>query len=196
MTRALIETYEALFYIAIDKIDAEERDFRINFWKPHSEDRRKKLLNLIESKNSALVDVAVDVENLHKLVVNHPFLNNFPDLRSKIQKREYQPFHLNQSQRNQRASIDDAYYKAIYMQLSAHLHTHPFSVHQLIDFRASNPECIRLMTVAVHYSTAFLVKAILGLQVLFGPRIPEEKPSVTNILFLWNELVSRGAKGY
>ncbi|MGH7926902.1 MAG: hypothetical protein ACREQV_03820, partial [Candidatus Binatia bacterium] len=58
IARALIETYEALSYIAIEDVQETEREFRVLLWKLHAQERRIEMLRLIGSKHSDINNVA------------------------------------------------------------------------------------------------------------------------------------------
>ena len=195
ISRTLIETYEALFYISIDEVDEIERDFRIKFWRLHSEARRSQMLDLIGSKHPELNDVKKEVEVLHSQILGHPHLDKCENgLRTKLEKKKYSPYHIHQAERDRRAEINRDYHKAVVMQLSSHIHTHPFSVYQLMDFKAGDPECLSLMSISLQYSSAFLAKAIHDYSVLFQPRIPDYSMEVKNLLSLWKIVLKNGVK--
>ena len=195
ISRTLIETYDALFYISLDKVDEIERDFRIKFWRLHSESRREKMLDLIGSKHSELNDVKKEVCLLHSQVIKHPHLEKCDKgLKTKLKKNRYEAYHINQAERDIRSGIDRDYHKAVVMQLSSHVHTHPFSVYQLMNFKAGDPECLTLMSVSLQYASAFLAKAINDLGVLFQPRIPNYNQEVKNLLTLWQSILKTGVK--
>lgn len=193
ISRTLIETYDALFYISLDNVDEIERDFRIKFWRLHSESRREKMLELIRSKHPELNDVKKEVCLLHSQVLQHPHLEKCDKgLKTKLEKKRYEPYHINQGERDSRAGIDNDYHKAVIMHLSSHVHTHPFSVYQLMDFKAGDPECLTLMSISLQYASAFLAKAINDLGVLFQPRVPSYSQEVKDLLTLWQSILKTG----
>ena len=77
LARALIESYDSLFYVAVDNITDEEREFRFLLWELHAEERREKKLNLIGSKNPRLIEITKDIETLRQRVLGHNYYNNF-----------------------------------------------------------------------------------------------------------------------
>lgn len=197
IARTLIETFDALAYIALETIGDLERDFRLNFWKLHSEARRLKMLNLIGSNNPGIEGVRKDVEELRTLILGHSYLEQCSsELEKNVEKERYQPYHLTQKQRNERSGVNHDYHNAVTMHLSSHVHTHPFSVFQLVDFKAGNPECLGLMGIALQYSTAFLAKAIVGVSNMFNPTTPETSVEIDTLLKQWEGFLSNGIKNY
>lgn len=195
VARTLIETFDALAYIAIENIDELERDFRIKFWKLHSEARRLKMLELMGSKDPRVVEVRQDVEKYRVEVLTHNHLEKCDvELKTKLEKENYQPYHLTRKQRNERLGVNNTYQNSVTMHLSAHVHTHPFSVFQLVDFKAGDPECLILMSMGLQYSTAYLAKAIIGMNKIFDPMVPELSEEIGTLLDLWDGIISNGFK--
>jgi hypothetical protein len=193
----LIEAFDALAYIAIENTDELERDFRIKFWRLHSKSRRLKMLMLIGSKDPRVEDVRQDVENYRVEILKHEHLKKCDaKLKKKIEKEEYQPYHLTQKQRNERAGINNDYQNSVTMLLSSHVHTHPFSVFQLVDFQAGDPECLSLMDVGLQSSTAYLAKAIVGVSAMFKPLVPEQSEEISNLVESWGRIIGNGIKSY
>jgi hypothetical protein len=81
------------------------------------------------------------------------------------------------------------------MHLSQHVHTLPFSVDQLFQFKAGDPECLRLMSVAVEYAIGFLAKSLIGMIELFSPRVPSLTSDLGQALGIWEKLLAKGVKG-
>lgn len=195
ISRALIETYDALAYIALGNIDDEEREFRLIFWQFHSELRRSQMLEQIGSNNPSLKEIVLDVENLKNLLLAHPHLKKCKvELENKIKKGECEPYHLNQRERNELSEINNEYYKAIKMHLSQYVHTYPFSVFQISEFQAGSIESLGLMGVSIQYSLAFLVKSIADMCKIFEPNIPEQTKEIEDSIALWTTLIKHGIK--
>ncbi|MFL9898534.1 hypothetical protein PQR71_10250 [Paraburkholderia fungorum] len=193
VARTLIETFEALSYIALEPVSATEREFRILLWKLHAAERRSKMLDLIGSTHADLASVLSERDLLKEAALAHPFLATADNgLSKKIERGDPPPYHLSRSERDKRCGIDSNYHNAVTMHLSQHVHTYPFSVFQLFEFRAGDPECLRLMSVAVEYAAGFLAKSLAGMIDLFSPRIPQLTPSLKQALETWQGLLAAG----
>ena len=193
ITRSLIECFDALFYISIEELAEPERQFRVLLWDLHSEERRLKKLELIQSKSPEVIDIKNRVAELRKKVIEH---NNYNILdngaKKKIEKGESPAFYLSHSERNKRAKINHNYYNACIMFLSAYVHTFPFSINQLMQFKAGDNESLRLMSLPVQYSIGFLAKSINGMHVIFGSRIPSKPQEVSNLCEIWSGILEQG----
>ncbi|MBL8535463.1 MAG: hypothetical protein JNL33_16565 [Betaproteobacteria bacterium] len=195
VARSLIETYEALAYVSLEPVDEKEREFRFLLWKLHAQERRREMLRLIGSAHPEALGIETNIAALRSAILGHPFTSTLsPAFRGKVARGETPPYHLSRAERDARTGIDRDYHAAVIMHLSAHVHTHPFSIHQLFDFRAGNPDCVRLMAIPLRYCSAFLGRAILGIRQLFAPRVPVMPPHLLQIITNWGEVLSKGVK--
>ena len=76
------------------------------------------------------------------------------------------------------------------MQLSQYVHTLPFAIHQLFNFKASSPEALHLMSLPMQYSVAFLCRAIEGMRLLFSEMTSRSAPSVEQSIAVWSGVVA------
>jgi len=195
IARALIESYEALAYVALEPITDEERVFRILLWELHAEERRQQMLELVGAKDIKVSEVIANVLRLRNEILINPFLSTLDSkLTSEIQKGKTPPYHLTNAERDKNNGINNNYHRAITMHLSSYVHTHPFSVHQLFQFRAGEDECLQLMSIPIQYSCGFIAKSISGMASLFDPRIPVQSNELLNALDQWGKLHANGAK--
>jgi len=197
VARALIETFDALSYIALAKVDDNEKEFRLLFWRLHAEARRFDMLSKMGSKDPRVEETNLEVQNLKAKLLGHDKIVLCTDqLKTKIAKGKYQPYHLTQKQRNEEAGISHEYRDVATMHLSSHVHTHPFSVMQIVDFKAGSPECVALMGIAIQYSLAFLAKAVQGMLQLFNTNAPEMNRKTEGFYLMWLTVAENGIKNY
>lgn len=195
LARTLIETYEALAYISLEDVQDSEREFRVLLWKLHAQERRIEMLRLIGSNHPDIPQLATNIDELRNAVLKHPHLASAgEDIARKVRRGETPPYHLSRAERDARSNISHDYHTAVIMHLSSHVHTHPFSIHQLFDFKAGDPECLRLMGVSLQYSSAFLAKTLIGMRKLFAPNVPPLSSSLQQALDTWNALLAKGVK--
>jgi hypothetical protein len=72
VSRAIIEGYDALSYVAPHDIDETERRFRVLLWQLHDQERRMTMLELIGSSSPALPDIAADALRLREELITNP----------------------------------------------------------------------------------------------------------------------------
>lgn len=193
ITRALIESFDALFYVAIEEVEDNEREFRILLWNLHSEERRLKKLDFIGSKAPEIIDIKNNVKELRKRVIEHKYFHELnKGIKKKIEKGETPAFCLSHSERNMRAFINHSYYNACIMFLSAYVHTYPFSINQLMEFKAGDAESLRLMSVPIQYALGFLAKSMEGMHVIFKDRLPNMPDNVSDLCSIWSGVIENG----
>lgn len=193
IARCLIETYEALSYISINDVTVDVRDFRIKLWKLHDQQRRLKMLNQIGSQNPEVTNLQRDVDLLLKEVTNHQlFLSCTNEIKQKINKGDAPAFYLSQKQRNIDGGINHEYHDTVTMHLSQYIHTYPMSVHQLMNFQAGEPESLRLCSLPIQYSMAFLALAIEGMFGIFPNKLSSASSVVASEIETWSAIAKNG----
>lgn len=195
VARALIESFEALAYIAVEPVQEHEREFRILLWKLHAEERRQKMFALVGSTLPQVVEVDAAVLRLRDALLAHPFLSSTnEEISKKVAKGNTPPFHLNHAERNRRNGVNHDYYNVAYVFLSGYVHTLPFSIHQLMEFRAGSEESLRLMAMPLQYTSGFLAKGIDGMQSVFPSLLPLPNKTTQQAIDMWMTILRDGIR--
>jgi hypothetical protein len=190
IARSIIESHDALAYVAIHPVDERTRNIRIKAWELHDKERRARMLSFINSTSPELVRIEGDADIIRQELLASDQLNK--SYKGKIRGHQCPDFLLTLEERNKASNINHAYYLGAKMFLSAYVHTHPISAHQLMDFRAGNPASLNFISLAVRYSVVFLAKAIEGMGFVFGNRIPRPDESVERVLDIWCGISASG----
>jgi hypothetical protein len=195
IARTLVETYESLAYVALEPVVPAETEFRLLLWKVHSEERRVEMLRLIGSNHPEIPQLKEELDEHRARLIDHPFFATvFGDFQKNVKASKTPPFHKSTRDRCGAVNVDYDYYRALQMQLSQHVHTFPLSVHQLFNFRTDDPECLRLMSMPLNYSSAFVSKALTGMRDLFAPDTPKFPSELENVIAVWEGILSHGVK--
>jgi hypothetical protein len=117
------------------------------------------------------------------------------ELHSKVARGDAPPIHFSQRESNVAGSVNHDYYTAATMHLSQFVHTLPMSVHQLMHFRAGEPDALHACAMPVQYSLAFLAKAVAGMTSVFPEGAVPAKPETHNAIELWLGLLEKGVGG-
>lgn len=194
IVRALIDSYYAMYYIAIDQVSAEERSFRQALWEFQGEHKRLELLQLKKSKSPELLKLRDKVDRMRATVIQDSFFARLsPEIQKKARKGDL-PLHLSNSELSTRAGIQPDYYKAVYRFLSSYIHTYPFSVSQLAQFRAGSSESLGLISVTLQYCLAFLCVAVRDFRTLFPDMAGFIGKDVDNTIEVWLYVVANPAR--
>lgn len=195
VARALIESFDALAFVAVESVPDDEREFRVLLWKLHAEERRQKMLALVGSTLPKVAEVDTAVATLRAALLAHPLFGTCnAGLAKRVAKGDTPPFHLDHAERNRRSGVDHDYYNAAVMFLSAYVHTFPFSVHQLMQFRAGDNESLRLMSIPLQYASGFLAKGIEGMRSVFPALLPSPSEETQRALNMWVAILDGGIR--
>lgn len=193
IARCLIEALDALFYISDTGPMQEERDFRLQLWLLHDQTRRSKMLDAIGSTHQQADEIRHGVSTRTESIQNHPYFAKLKlNHRKSILEGDPPSFHLSQKERCVAKGLDYNYFNISTMQLSQYVHTLPFSVHQLFEFRAGNPDSLHLMTLPFEYTLPFICCAALEMQALFPERTPEPPSRVRIKMNCWHAYALKG----
>lgn len=195
VARALIEAYDALAYIGVHSVNSSEREFRVLLWELHDQQRRFSMLDKIGSVDPRAADIRRRAAELSAKLTAHPFYSSTSkDVRRKVCRGEAPPVHLSQRDLNAASGINHEYYIAATMWLSQYVHTFPMSLHQLMQFRAGEPDALHVSAMPLQYSMPFLAKAIEGMVKIWPEVGIEPSDEVERILRLWLVVAKNGVR--
>lgn len=195
LTRTLIESYDALSYIAVDPVSNEIRRLRVLMWEIHAEERRLKMLRLIASVAPEVSEIEARLNDLKNSLFQVPEYQALPvKQRNEVERGDCPAFIQTQRERNLASDVSHDYYNSAIMFLSSHVHTHPFAITQLMKFRVGAGESLRILSVPIQYATGFVAKGIQGMRYIFGSAIPAPSKDVEIVIGAWLGIVSAGVK--
>ncbi len=180
LCRSLIETYLVFYYLTIDEIPKEERDFRYVLWEYHANSERLKMLELIKSNSPEITNIRLEKAKTKGDLEKNSFFKSIERKlekgeRVKIRKGEKGIF-LTNSKIAEKAGINREYYRATYKYLSQYVHTYPFSISQIAKFNTGEEESLNIIDTTVQYATLYTGLSIRDFITLF----PDMKGSIEN----------------
>ena len=151
IARCVIETYDALSYIAARNLQDQEKAFRVLLWELHDKNRRMSMLQFIGTYDDRFLSMSAAEQQLHEKVLVHPYFAHISKgVQKKIVNRNPPESYLSIRQLCAASGVNYDYYTAATMQLSQYVHTHPFAVHQLFSFRGGSNDALELMGLPIH----------------------------------------------
>jgi hypothetical protein len=157
IARTLLESFDALAYIALQPVTDPEREMRILLWELHDKEHRLTMLDGIGAAGPDIEQLRDDAKMLRDAAMAHPF---YGELSKKVQQKitagEAPAYIRIQSDRNQSSGINHDYYLSVIMQLSQYVHTLPFALSQL---RLTHAGALQIMSLPLQYSMPFMAKA-------------------------------------
>jgi hypothetical protein len=191
LARALIESYYMMFYVAVDRVPDDIREFRWLLWDYHCASRTLEMLRLArpEGEDGDLADAEAAVSALQTAIGEHPvFLRQTRLVRKSVREGQLSIFSTN-TDLSSRAGIDPRYYRAAFMFLSSYVHAHAFSIRQLSAFRSGTEGGLRLVTTVVEYCTAYVCLALRDYAGLL-PAHPGPEGDAAAVVRRWTAIVS------
>lgn len=190
LARCTIEAFDAFDYVAGHVVSQEEHGFRIRLWELHDATRRLKILGAVKAEPQATETIRADMQRLRQALEQHPHLATLPsalqaELLRRFSRDDPPAFHLGQRQRCSLSGLDADWHHAITLQLSQHVHTLPFSVHQLTIFQAGTPDALRLLAQPIVFALPFLARAVHGVVPLLATRPPEPPSRTARTMQAW-----------
>lgn len=189
LTRAVVDAYFIMFYLAVDEVDQETREFRFILWDYHSETQRFKQLRLFKSEHPDVKAVERKVTAFKERLTRHSvYLSQEPN-RQKDLRKPKKAMDSTNSILAERAGIDPDYCNAVYVYLSNYVHTHGFALTQLAKFQAGTPEALREIKVVVEFMTGFLCLGVRDFLKLCPDQRSIIEPETMSIVDAWDSLV-------
>ncbi|PMS17514.1 hypothetical protein C0Z16_36565 [Paraburkholderia rhynchosiae] len=196
IARTLVESFDALGYIALQPVTDPEREMRILLWELHDKEHRLTMLDGIGAEGPDIEQLRDNAKKLRDAAMTHPFYGNLSrKVQQKIAASEAPAYIRIQSDRNQASGINHDYYLNVIMQLSQYVHTLPFALSQLRLTHAGDPGALQIMSLPLQYCMPFIAKAIEGMGQLW-PALRTKMPEDTQRkIDLWILLAADGVKG-
>lgn len=199
LARCVIEAHDAFEYIAGQPVTDSERGFRIRLWELHDATRRLKILGGTASTDPAITGILADAARLQLALEAHEYMASLPavpqaELRLRLRRSDPPDFHLTRRQRCALSGVDADWHKAVSMQLSQHVLTLPYSVHQLFQFQAGTPAALRLTAMPLLFALPFLARAIHAMDLLLPGRAPKPPSRTARTMALWRGVAEPGTK--
>lgn len=185
LIRALIDTYFVFYYVACDKVDEEESEFRYLLWHYHGEKARLKKLTLIKSTSPKLVELENDVEDLKTRVVSSPKFAALSNSDQRAVRQGRYALLLTNSEISERAGLNSDHYKSTYDFLSSYIHALPFSLSQLAGFNSDQDALVRIYKLILDDGTIFLSQGVVDFENEFGTAGVTATPEARRAIELW-----------
>ncbi len=166
LTRGVVETYLAMFYVAVQPVAAAEREFRLLWWDWHEVNEQIWSLNRIGSKATKLETYG----ELRSRIAKH---SNYSSLPSKLRKQFEQQqsptdaIPLSKVQIAEAAGIHPNQFKVIYKSLSQYAHAQPVAVSRMLGLSATDEDIRLHFRLATRHATSFLLFSVRDFITIF-----------------------------
>lgn len=171
LTRGVVETHLALFYIAVQPIAAAEREFRLLWWRWHEVNERIWSLNRIGSKAAKLETYGKRRNELRTSIAEHPNYSSLPSKLKKQFEQQQSPTDavlLSKVQIAEAAGIHPDQFRVIYKSLSHYAHAQPVAVSTMLGLSTTG-KVFRHFRIAARWATSFLLFSVRDFITFFPP---------------------------
>jgi hypothetical protein len=165
LARNLIENYHMLFFVAVEKITDEERDFRLNVLYYHQNKEKQKLYkDLGESQFDKEFDENLPIAR--KALKDHPFFVKLPSGISNAILEGRKSIYLSREDISKKRAFDNKTLSAFYRLFSNHTHSSPLSFLSMSNNRGrgnENEAELDYLTLTSHLCVKYLSAAIIDI---------------------------------
>ena len=195
IARCVIESFDAMAYIASRHSESEEKEFRVLLWELHDSNRRFKMLSALGITGDRYFELVTTEQQLHARVVAHPHFTKIGrNHQKKIEARDPPESYVSLKDQCASNGVSHSYYLAVTMHLSQFVHSHPFALHQLSKFQGGSTEALDQMSLPIQYAMAFLSRAIEEWRSIFLNHSLAPSETVAHKIKLWIYWVSNGTR--
>ena len=158
--RALIETYHAFYYLAVEEAPTNVREFRKLLWIFHSEHERFLMLKYINSKSENLHTVEKNSRNWKDQLSNCSYSNAL----SKKEKQKWlsgkYACAVSPALISENSGINKNYYHGVYKYLSNYAHATGFGIAQMDSMRTERGAYFQQYATMLQYVQCYLAFSI------------------------------------
>ncbi len=156
LIRAVMDGYCTLYYMAIEDISEDERNFRIQLGDYHAIKKRIDFLNALGLTPEELPQLEKGAASLKSAIENNICLPQ--NKRNRILNGK-EPLLLTNTEICAKVGIAEKYYKPHYDYLSSYTHGHPISLEQILAL-SNIEDVLALMTPFLHLCSGYLCFSI------------------------------------
>ncbi len=194
LTRGLIEAYLTLFYIAVQPVTDDEREFRLLWWNWHEINERILPLQCIGSTNPKLEMYRKSKSELCSKLSNHPAYSSLPSkLRKEFEsnKAPRDALLVQQSKIAEAAGIHPDQYRVVYKHCSEYAHAQPLAISVLLGLSTTSPELLPLFRLTTQQATSYLLFTVRDFLTVFPQGQALVNQEFCCLAELWRDIYKR-----
>jgi hypothetical protein len=170
LARNLIENYHMFYYIGVDKISDEERDFRLKLLGYHLNNEKYKLYSDFKADIKTLQEFEVNLPKDKENLKDHPFFKFIDKEKSGKILKGNEAMYLSHKEISDRLHFNTDEFKPLYRFFSNHTHSSPFSYFTMSNERGigeENQAEIDYLSMTINFCVKYLAAAIVDMTKIF-----------------------------
>ncbi len=187
IARAMFEAYANMYFLLIDPVSDEEREFRLDRWDKHALTERQKMGTAIGSTNQRLAEEAEHIKQLDSAILNSRYFTKLPPNEQQSIRDSPKWTSVDILERADKACIHRSQSEFLYKFLSNYSHAESYSLMQLHD--ASIEESHEFCKQAAGYGEMFLALTLDAFSRLNAKarELLTQNPEVVLVIKFWEE---------
>lgn len=177
LARGVIETYNAFFYIGVEKVPPSEVELRINLMHFHLNFEKYRLYRDWGKSDEELQDFIDGLPIDRERLKNNTVFQTLPEKQQTQLLKGKTPMHLSHHEINERAKIITNSFKPIYRLFSNQVHTTPLSFQSQSNTRGrgfENDAERFYITLATQVVIKYLANAVINMTDIFPKQLKKQ----------------------
>lgn len=189
IARSMFEAYVNMYYLLLDKVTDEERNFRLDRWEKHSLTERKLIAKSLGSKNPKLIIEEKEIIKFEKRIYESTFFKSLPKNEQQSIRNSYKWTKLDAIEKADLAGIDRSQSEYLYKILSNYTHSESFSIMQLHSIE-NQLEAKKLCKLSIRFGEMYLTLTLAGFGSLNQKALEliYQNEQVVELIKFWNQL--------
>lgn len=170
LTRNLVENYHMFFYIGIDHVTEEERDFRLKLLYYHWNNEKYKLYSDLRANIILLREFENNLPITKESLKNHAFFQSLDRRKKDKILSGNSAMYLTNKEISERISFNTEEFSSLYRLFSNHTHSSPFAFFTMSNERGRGEENeaeLAYISIALDVCIKYLSAAIIDMINLF-----------------------------
>jgi hypothetical protein len=170
LARNLIENYHMFYYVAVDKISDEERDFRLKLLSFHLNNEKYKLYSEFKAQRETLEDFETNLPKDKEDLKNHSFFKALSKEKAGKILAGKEAMYLSHKEISEKISFKTDEFVPLYRLFSNHTHSSPFAYFTMSNERGRGEENdaeISYLSMTLDFCIKYLSAAIIDMTNLF-----------------------------
>ena len=161
IARSMFEAYINMYYLLLDTIPDEERNFRLDRWEKHALTERKTIAKSLGSSNPKLINEQTEIKKFEKKIFESDIFKKLPPNEQQSIRESHKWTDLDALKKADLAGIERSQSEYLYKILSNYTHSESFSIMQLHSI--NNPiEARELCELSIRFGEMFLTLTLSG----------------------------------
>jgi len=192
IVRSMFEAYINMYFLLLDKISDEERNFRLDRWEKHALTERKIIVEALGSKHSILETDAEEINKFETKIYESKYFNKLSENEQTSIRKSKKWTKLNALEKADLAGIDRSQAEYLYKILSNYTHSESYAIMQLHSIEEPL-EAKELCNLSMIFGEMFLSLSLAGFASVNQDvlELAYQNEQVVELIKFWNQLKSK-----